>query len=67
MTNTSGASDFVLGIDEKGNKAGVYRILQGQRIAQIVLQEVPKIKFVLTCSVDDIGDNRKGGFGSTGV
>ena len=57
----------VLPLESKGNKMGTYRIEKGDRIAQIVLQEVPRIKFTLVKSVKGIGEDRGGGFGSTGV
>ncbi len=53
-------------ISTKGNKSGNYRIQAGDRIAQIVLQKVPRISWNETESVMDIGNNRGGGFGSTG-
>ncbi|HHV95341.1 MAG TPA: dUTP diphosphatase [Clostridiaceae bacterium] len=58
---------LVYTLDSKGNKMGTYKIRKGDRIAQIVLQEVPRIKFNLVKSVKDIGKDRGGGFGSTGV
>jgi deoxyuridine 5'-triphosphate nucleotidohydrolase len=54
-------------LESKGNKMGTYKIRKGDRIAQIVLQEVPRIKFTLVKSVKNIGEDRGGGFGSTGV
>lgn len=54
-------------IGDKGNKQGIYEIKKGDRIAQIVLQKVPSIKFVEVISVKEIGNDRKGGFGSTGI
>jgi len=54
-------------IDEKGNKQGTYKIRKGDRIAQIVLQEVPKIKFNKIDNIKDIEGDRNGGFGSTGI
>ncbi len=54
-------------LDEKGNKKGTYIIRKGDRIAQIVLQEVPRIVFTKVAAVKDIGNDRGGGFGSTGV
>lgn len=54
------------GISTKGNKPGIYRILAGDRIAQIVLQKVPRIAWIEKESVNNIGFNRQGGFGSTG-
>ena len=75
ITNTSPASDGgeissgqnEFTIDSKGNKQGVYKIRKGDRIAQIVLQRVPRIQFKVVDSVKEIGNNRGGGFGSTGV
>ncbi|MBN1623696.1 MAG: dUTP diphosphatase [Clostridia bacterium] len=52
---------------EKDNGGdGTYRISRGDRIAQMVLARVPMIDFIETRSVGSIGDNRGGGFGSTG-
>ena len=53
-------------ITEKGCKPGNYRIMPGDRIAQIVLQKVPQIQWNERDSVTDIGCDRGGGFGSTG-
>ncbi len=41
-------------------------ITKGERIAQLRLVEVPKASFVRVDSVKDIGEDRGGGFGSTG-
>ncbi len=54
-------------ITEKGCKPGIYRILPGDRIAQIILQKVPRIQWNEQDSVTDIGCDRGGGFGSTGI
>ena len=52
---------------EKGNGGeGTYRIHKGDRIAQFILASVPVIEFELTDDVKGIGNNRGGGFGSTG-
>ena len=52
---------------EKGNGGeGTYEIYRGDRIAQFVLARVPIIEFEETGDVADIGNNRGGGFGSTG-
>lgn len=70
MTNTSEKSsseETLLGLDAAGNKMGAYKIRKGERVAQIVLQELPRIKFVRVDSVKDIGTDRGGGFGSTGT
>jgi len=70
MTNTSEEKYNPEGpfrIGDKGNNKGVYEIKKGDKIAQIVLQKVPVIKFTEVNSVKEIGQDRKGGFGSTGV
>ncbi|MDP4093763.1 MAG: dUTP diphosphatase [Bacillota bacterium] len=70
ITNTSSiedAGDNILSLSQKGNKKGTYRITKGDRIAQIVLQKVPRINFTVVDSVKNIGSNRGGGFGSTGI
>lgn len=54
-------------VSSKGNLQGTYKISPGDRIAQIVLQRVPSIKWQIVESVEDIGHNRGGGFGSSGV
>lgn len=60
-----GRAPFTL--EEKGNRPGTYIVRKGDRIAQIVLQVVPKMVFTKVSSVKDIGQDRGGGFGSTGV
>lgn len=70
ITNTSCVSEENNGIytiDSKGNKKGTYRIRKGDRVAQMVLQEVPVIAFELVTSVAEIGNDRGGGLGSTGT
>lgn len=71
MTNISEESyfdgDVLYEIKERGNKKGNYVIRIGDRIAQIVLNKVPTMKFKLVDCVENIGQNRGGGFGSTGV
>jgi dUTP pyrophosphatase len=59
--------DILLTPDEKGNKKGTYIIRKGDRIAQIVLQVVPRMELKTVASVKGIGTDRGGGFGSTGV
>lgn len=70
ITNTSCIccnNSNIYRLECKGNQKGTYRINKGDRIAQIVLQTVPRMNLKLVQSVDDIGLNRGGGFGSTGV
>jgi dUTP pyrophosphatase len=40
---------------------------RGDRIAQIILKEVPQISWEIVDEVAYIGENRNGGFGSTGI
>lgn len=44
-----------------------YTIEKGQKIAQIILKEVPMINFQEVKNISEISGNRGGGFGSTGV
>ncbi len=60
-------TDEFLTLDSKDNRMGTYKIKKGDRIAQMVLQRVPKIKLTIADSIKDIVENRGGGFGSTGV
>ena len=57
-----------LGIIMQNNSANErYLIRKGERIAQMVLQRVPAIQWRQVASVSDIGEDRGGGFGSSGV
>lgn len=70
MTNSSEQQYIKEGpfrIGEKGNNQGAYEIKKGDKVAQLVLQKVPVIKFTEVKSVKEIGQDRNGGFGSTGV
>jgi dUTP pyrophosphatase len=68
LTNTSAtSSNEPYAADQKGNLQGAYRIRKGDRIAQIILAEAPVMVFEEVESIDVIGGDRKGGFGSTGV
>ena len=70
MTNTSEICNYCydefVHIDSHGNRKGCYLIQKGDRIAQLVLQEVPRIKWVVVNEVSQVGGDRGGGFGSTG-
>lgn len=46
--------------------AETYEIKKGDRIAQLVLQKVPEIRWVQVEDVQTIGQDRGGGFGSSG-
>lgn len=59
-------------MDEEGRLTSVlfgssYTIGKGEKFAQLVLSEVPKAVFYEVDSVTGIGEDRGGGFGSTGV
>lgn len=70
VTNTSErceSGEKVFTVDSSGNNKGIYKVRKGDRVAQIVLQVVPRMVFKVVESVSDIGQNRGGGFGSTGI
>ncbi len=73
MTNTSPEKDVpddepeYYTLDGKGNQKGTYLIKKGERIAQLVLAEVPRMILKQVASVKEIGTDRGGGFGSTGI
>lgn len=54
-------------ISTKGNLPGNYQIREGDRIAQIVVGRIPRIIWDETDSVSETGNDRGGGFGSTGT
>jgi dUTP pyrophosphatase len=58
---------YIHTLDVKGNLQGAYHIKKGDRIAQLILNEVPTIKWIQVDSVKDIGIDRNGGFGSSGI
>jgi dUTP pyrophosphatase len=53
-------------ITNTSNKEAV-TINKDDRIAQLVLQQVPTVRWVVVDDVSEIGVNRNGGFGSTGI
>ena len=67
MHNSSKGGEEIYPISEKGNKQGIYRIKKGERVAQIVLNEVPIIKWKQVQDISLEGNDRGGGFGSSGV
>ena len=54
-------------LNDKGCKHGTYLIKKGDRIAQMVVAKVEYADLVKVDSVADIGSNRGGGFGSSGI
>ena len=71
----------IFGTDEQGNQVGKqlpitegdiefgqsYTIGKGEKFAQLVLSEVPKASFFQVNSINEIGEDRGGGFGSTSI
>ncbi len=55
-----------LTVKSKENQKGDYKIYAGDRVAQMVLQKVPAINWIAEDNVEEIGENRGGGFGSSG-
>lgn len=62
-----GNSTDPLTLDQKGCIHGTYKIRKGDRIAQMVVAKVEYATFVETDNVKAIGEDRGGGFGSSGV
>ena len=56
-----------LTLDSKGCIHGTYKIRKGDRIAQMVVAKVEYANLDVVDSVADIGTNRGGGFGSSGI
>ena len=59
-------------IDDNGKVLSIlygsdYFIGKGEKFAQLILSEVPKAAFYRVNSVQEIGEDRGGGFGSTGL
>lgn len=56
-----------LTLDVKGCPHGAYKVRKGDRVAQMVIAKVEYGSLSKVDSVKDIGEDRGGGFGSTGV
>jgi len=70
LIQTAETSLSVNGVNELGEKVpagGYYNIKKGDRIAQMVLVKYETADFEQVASVAEIGEDRGGGFGSTGV
>ena len=59
--------DNICTTESKGNQQGIYLIRRGDRIAQMVFASVIHAQMIAVDSLDGIGNNRNGGFGSTGI
>ncbi|NLW11563.1 MAG: aminotransferase [Clostridiaceae bacterium] len=57
----------VIFLDENNNPYGTVYIKEGDRIAQMVITRHLHANFVQHFAVEEIGNDRGGGFGSTGV
>ncbi|MCR4689674.1 MAG: dUTP diphosphatase [Saccharofermentans sp.] len=60
-------SDEIYTLNDKGVKHGTYKISKGDRIAQMVIAKVEYCSFDEVETLDGIGEDRGGGFGSSGV
>ena len=66
-TIDAGYRDEICVILQNTSESTPYRVEKGDRIAQLVIQKVPEIVFREVNSVRELGVDRGGGFGSTGV
>ena len=65
MTEAENGEPFTL--STKGCRHGTYKICTGDRIAQMVFAKVESCTFSECDDVSAIGENRGGGFGSSGI
>ncbi len=63
----AGLGDQVLYLDEQGWPYGTLHLKEGERIAQMVLVRVLRASFLPHERPEEIGQDRGGGFGSTGL
>jgi dUTP pyrophosphatase len=63
---TTGEAE-ILTLSEKKNRHGTYRIGKGDKIAQMIFARVERAEICEVTSLQGIGTDRNGGFGSTGV
>jgi len=63
--DASAEDPFTLNV--KGTPHGTYKICKGDRVAQMIFAKVETCEVSEVSSVADIGNDRGGGFGSTGV
>jgi len=71
IANAPGTIDTLfrdeIGIIVTNTDSAFYNIKKGDRIAQLVLNEIPRIRWERVDNITTIKGNRGGGFGSTGV
>jgi len=56
-----------LTLDEKSNRHGAYLIRRGDKIAQMIFAGISHARLTAYPTLDGIGEDRLGGFGSTGI
>ena len=56
-----------LTLDEKNNRHGTYLIRRGDKIAQMVFAAIVHARLITVSTLDGLGADRQGGFGSTGI
>ena len=61
------SEDAPFTLNDKGCKHGTYLIRKGDRIAQMVTAKVEYVSLNVVDSVSGIGNDRGGGFGSSGI
>ena len=66
-TRENASVDNPFTLNDKGCKHGTYKICKGDRVAQMVIAKVEYCDPMIVDSVASIGENRGGGFGSTGI
>ena len=67
LPSMAAISGQTLYLDEQGYPFGTLRITRGERIAQMVFSRYVQAQFVTCARPEDIGSDRGGGFGSTGI
>lgn len=66
-TRKDNEGDVPFSLKSKDNKQGTYLISKGDRVAQMVFCKVEYADFSIVDNVDEVGKNRGGGFGSSGI
>ena len=60
------ADPELLTLEEKNNRHGIYQIRRGDKIAQMVFARISHVSPTAVMTLEGIGVDRQGGFGSTG-
>ena len=67
LNDAASPADVPYTLEEKNNRQGAYIVRKGDKIAQIVFAKVSRAVITEVGSLEGIGENRLGGFGSTGI